>query len=39
MRNRIVHDYLGVDEDVVWEVVTFDLPSLVAVLERVVPED
>jgi uncharacterized protein with HEPN domain len=39
MRNRIVHDYLGVDEDVVWEVVTFDLPSLVAALERVVPED
>ena len=39
MRNRIVHDYLGVDEDVVWEVVAFDLPSLVAVLERVVPED
>jgi uncharacterized protein with HEPN domain len=39
MRNRIVHDYLGVDEDVVWEVVAFDLPSLVVVLERVVPED
>ena len=29
MRNRIVHDYLGVDEDVVWEVVTGDLPPLV----------
>ena len=39
MRNRIVHDYLGVDEDVVWEVVVHDLPSLVAVLERVVPAD
>ena len=37
MRNRIVHEYLGVDEDVVWEVVSYDLPSLVTVLERVVP--
>jgi uncharacterized protein with HEPN domain len=39
MRNRIVHDYLGVDEDVVWEVVIGDLPLLVEVLERVVPAD
>jgi uncharacterized protein with HEPN domain len=39
MRNRIVHDYLGVDEDVVWEVVTGDLPLLVEALERVVPMD
>jgi uncharacterized protein with HEPN domain len=39
MRNRIVHDYLGVDEDVVWEVVTGDLPLLIAALERVVPEN
>ena len=37
MRNRIVHDYLGVDEDVVWEVVSGDLPPLVEALERVVP--
>ena len=37
MRNRIVHDYLGVDEDVMWEVVTGDLPALVEILERVVP--
>jgi uncharacterized protein with HEPN domain len=39
MRNRIVHDYLGVDEDVVWEVVTGDLPLLVETLERIVPVD
>ena len=39
MRNRIVHDYLGVDEDVVWEVVTGDLPPLVDILERVVPAE
>jgi uncharacterized protein with HEPN domain len=39
MRNRIVHDYLGVDEDVVWEVARNDLPSLIAVLERIVPSE
>ena len=39
MRNRIVHDYLGVDEDVMWEVVTGDLPPLVDILERVVPAE
>lgn len=37
MRHRIVHDYLNVDEDVVWQVVTQDLPSLIAMLEKIVP--
>jgi uncharacterized protein with HEPN domain len=27
-RNIIVHDYLGVDLDMVWQVVVSDLPSL-----------
>lgn len=27
-RNIIVHDYLGVDLDMVWQVVVVDLPSL-----------
>ena len=31
MRSKIVHDYLSVDEDVVWEVVTSDLPPSRAV--------
>ena len=35
MRHKVVHDYLGVDEDIVWQVVTQDLPTLVAALERV----
>lgn len=38
MRSKIVHDYLSVDDDVVWEVVTGDLPSLVAALERILAE-
>ncbi|MBI2833385.1 MAG: DUF86 domain-containing protein [Acidobacteria bacterium] len=37
MRHKVVHDYLGVDEDIVWQVVTVDLPKLAAALERIVP--
>jgi uncharacterized protein with HEPN domain len=36
MRHRIVHDYLNVDEDVVWQVVVEDLPPLIALLEKIV---
>jgi len=32
MRHKVVHDYLGVDEDIVWQVVTDDLPRLLPVL-------
>jgi len=28
MRNRIAHDYLNIDLDVVWDVVQHDLPDL-----------
>ena len=35
MRHKVVHDYLGVDEDIVWQVVTEDLPSLIASLEKI----
>ncbi len=38
MRSKIVHDYLNVDEDVVWEVVTGDLPPLALALERILGE-
>jgi uncharacterized protein with HEPN domain len=37
MRHKVVHDYLGVDEDIVWQVVTKDLPKLVSALEPLVP--
>ncbi len=39
MRHRIVHDYMRVDEDLVWEVVSHDLPALVAALEKIVPAE
>jgi uncharacterized protein with HEPN domain len=37
MRHKIVHDYLDVDEDIVWQVVTEDLPPLIAVLTKLFP--
>ena len=39
MRHRIVHDYMRVDEDVLWEVVSNDLPALLPHLERIAPKD
>jgi uncharacterized protein with HEPN domain len=37
MRHRIVHDYLHVDFDMVWDVVNRDLDSLAAHLKSVLP--
>lgn len=34
MRHRVVHDYLAVDLEIVWAVVTRDLPTLIDKLER-----
>lgn len=36
MRHKIVHDYMAIDEDIVWEVVTTDLPQLIVGLERII---
>lgn len=35
MRNRVVHDYLNVDYDIVWAVVMQNLPDLIEQLEDV----
>ena len=37
IRNRIVHDYLHVDYDVLWEVATRDLPVLITQLSPLIP--
>lgn len=39
MRHKVVHDYMNVDEDVVWDTVVKELPSLVRELEKVVPAE
>jgi uncharacterized protein with HEPN domain len=39
MRHRLVHDYLNVDLEFVWAVVTAPAPELVEKLARIVPGD
>jgi uncharacterized protein with HEPN domain len=36
MRNRLTHAYFEVDLDIVWEVVTQDLPPLIDELEAII---
>src|SRR5260370_9775930 len=35
MRHKVVHDYLGVDDDIVWQVVTEDLPKPSSALDAI----
>ena len=35
LRNRLIHGYDNVDFDVLWEIVTQDLPLLIAELEKI----
>lgn len=39
MRHKIVHDYMFVDEDIVWSTVTKELTPLIADLEKIVSEE
>lgn len=39
MRNRIVHDYLNVDYNVLWETMTQAIPMLIVELEKIVPPE
>jgi len=34
MRNKIIHEYMGVDYQVVWETIVSDLPQLKVVVEE-----
>jgi uncharacterized protein with HEPN domain len=38
MRNRIAHDYMNVDLDIVWEVIHHDLPTLKSSVQRLLSE-
>jgi uncharacterized protein with HEPN domain len=38
MRHKVVHDYLGVDEDVVWDTARNELAPLVSRLEAALDE-
>ncbi len=37
--NRLIHGYADVDLDIVWNIVTEDLPRLIAELEKHVPPE
>ena len=39
MRHRLVHEYFRIIPETVWDVVEKDLPSLVAMIEPLVPPD
>lgn len=36
MRNRLIHEYFGVDLDIIWQTVCDDLPPLDAAVDRLV---
>jgi uncharacterized protein with HEPN domain len=33
-RNRLIHAYLGIDDDTVWSIVQDDIPSLLSALDQ-----
>ena len=37
MRNRLVHEYFRVDIEKVWETVSKDIPSLIKLIEPLIP--
>jgi uncharacterized protein with HEPN domain len=39
MRHKVVHDYMAVDEDIVWHTVQEDLPGLITQLMAMMPPD
>jgi len=38
-RDRLIHGYFDVDLDIVWGIVTRDLPPLIAQLEEIIKEE
>ncbi|MGH9435458.1 MAG: HepT-like ribonuclease domain-containing protein [Terriglobia bacterium] len=39
LRNRLIHRYDEVDFDILWQIISRDLPQLIVALERRVPPD
>ena len=39
MRNRLVHVYFDIDFDQVWSTVQDDLPALITLLKKLIPDD
>lgn len=34
-RNRLIHGYLGIDNDTLWSIIRTDIPALIPQLERI----
>jgi uncharacterized protein with HEPN domain len=39
MRDKLIHDYFGVDYEIVWDVVTSKLPLLKREIERILQQE
>jgi uncharacterized protein with HEPN domain len=39
VRDRLIHHYFGVNLDIVWEIVTIELPDLVLQLEKILEQE
>lgn len=39
MRDKLIHDYFGVDLRVVWKTLQIDLPPLKTILHRIIQEE
>lgn len=39
MRDRLIHDYFGVDLDIVWDVLQHKIPVLLVELRRILASD
>ncbi len=35
MRDKLIHDYMGVDVDVIWKTIETDIPYLEALLKKI----
>jgi len=34
LRNRLIHAYLGLDNDILWDVIQTDIPNLLQLLKQ-----
>lgn len=34
-RNRLIHAYLGIDDDTIWSIIQDDIPGLISALKRI----
>jgi len=39
LRNRLIHGYDQIDLDIIWQILTRDLPLLIAELERIISQE